>query len=127
MRKINKKHVAIVVGLITVVTLYFVFDPSSTNLFPKCPFLSLTGFKCPGCGSQRALHHLLHLDVISAFQKNPLLVTALPYILFALSFEYLGLDKRYPKVRTFFMGRYAIFTLLVIVISYWITRNIFDF
>ena len=42
-----------------------------------------TDIKCPGCGSQRAIHSLLNLDIKSAFGYNPLLVCTLPYIIMA--------------------------------------------
>lgn len=45
---------------------YFFFDPAGSRLFPRCPFLSLTGLRCPGCGSQRALHSLLHGEIARA-------------------------------------------------------------
>ena len=52
-------------------------DPSDTTSgvpFPKCLFFSLTGLQCPGCGSQRALHSLLHLDLVAALRYNAYMV-----------------------------------------------------
>ena len=65
---INKKitMIVIAVALAVMAVVYFVFDPTTTRLFPKCAFYALTGFKCPGCGSQRAIHALLHADVLAA-------------------------------------------------------------
>src|SRR5882757_3156742 len=62
----------------------FIFEPGKTGFFPACPFRTLTGFTCPGCGSTRGLHRLLHGDVISAFEFNPIMVLALPFLLYAL-------------------------------------------
>ena len=56
---------------------YFFLDPEQ-HFFPKCPFLWLSGWKCPGCGSQRAVHHLLHGDVTEALRVNFLFVLAYP-------------------------------------------------
>lgn len=74
----NRKGIGVIVLLIVLGTIYFVFNPSKTALFPQCPFLLLTGFRCPGCGSQRAIHSLLHLDVVQAFSYNALLVSSIP-------------------------------------------------
>src|SRR5437762_10353071 len=40
----------------------FFFNPAApaNQWFPKCPFLLLTGYQCPGCGSTRACYQLLH-------------------------------------------------------------------
>ena len=43
------------------------FEPGKTGFFPSCPFRALTGFNCPGCGTTRALHQLLHGNVVAAF------------------------------------------------------------
>lgn len=69
-------------------TIYFYFDPSSEGtMFPRCPSLMLTGWQCPGCGSQRAIHSLLHLQIAQAWRFNPIVVFFIPYalILFIVS------------------------------------------
>ena len=38
-------------------------DPTGNAFFPKCMVYSATGLYCPGCGTQRALHHLLHARI----------------------------------------------------------------
>jgi Protein of unknown function (DUF2752) len=55
-------------------------DPVSVPLFPKCLFHLLTGLHCPGCGSARAAHALLHGDVGGALRQNAVLVTAAPFL-----------------------------------------------
>lgn len=49
-------------------------DPGS--ILPSCPFHALTGLFCPGCGTTRALHALLHGDFALALGMNPLAVVA---------------------------------------------------
>lgn len=63
-------------ALIFVAVLYYQADPES-SLFPACPFRQLTGILCTGCGSQRALHDLMHLDLAGAFRHNLLFPPAL--------------------------------------------------
>ncbi len=57
------------------------FDPVGAIWFPKCPFHLLTGWHCPGCGSTRAVHALLHGDLAGALAYNALLVCAVPLLL----------------------------------------------
>lgn len=57
------------------------FDPGAAgNLFPSCLFHGLTGWYCPGCGITRALHALVHFDLMRAFAMNALLVASLPLL-----------------------------------------------
>src|SRR4029450_5129901 len=62
----------------------FIFEPGKTGFFPACTFRSLTGLACPGCGSTRALHQLLHGHIGNAFVLNPLLLIVLPIMLYVL-------------------------------------------
>jgi hypothetical protein len=72
--------------LILLGVLVFV-NPERTIFFPVCPLHALTGYYCPGCGSMRALHHLLHGDLAGALAFNPLLVIGLPFILYLFALE----------------------------------------
>jgi hypothetical protein len=56
------------------------FDPSAVHFYPVCPFHALTGLQCPGCGTTRALHHLLHGDVAGAFRLNAMLFVGAPFV-----------------------------------------------
>ena len=51
--------------------LLFAFDPATTAFFPSCPFRLLTGWSCPGCGTLRAAHALLHGHFGVALHHNP--------------------------------------------------------
>lgn len=121
------KILAVAVFLIAAALLYYSFNPELSRFFPPCLFKTATGYKCPGCGAQRAIHHLLHFDIVNAFLKNPLLVIALPYLTIGLTVEYTNIGKHYPKIRQILFGRIAIYISLFLVVTYWITRNIFDF
>lgn len=59
----------------------FAFDPSRMRWSPPCPIRTVTGLLCPGCGSLRAVHQLLHFRPVVAFRLNPLLMLALPIAL----------------------------------------------
>ena len=71
-----------VVGLAVIAawTLLFVLDPAHASVYPPCLFHRVTGLWCPGCGSTRALHQLVHGHPAAAFRLNPLVISLLPWI-----------------------------------------------
>ncbi len=75
----KSKYIVGITGVLTICFIFYFLDPLECPLFPKCPFLVLTGLECPGCGTQRALHSLLHLHIIDALRYNALLIFSLPY------------------------------------------------
>ena len=105
-------------------TFLFFFNPSSpaNQFFPKCPFLLITGLQCPGCGSTRALYHILHLHPIEAFTFNPLLVLTLPFLIYG----FLGFTRSAimgtPYRRLFIPPAY-LWAWLALLIFFWIFRN----
>lgn len=52
-------------------------DPSESRAFLPCPYRSLTGWWCPGCGLTRATHHLLRGDLAQALRFNLFVVLIL--------------------------------------------------
>src|SRR5438309_10494082 len=63
------------------------FDPASAGIFPSCPLHYLTGLYCPGCGSLRAIHALLHGNLSGACAMNPLTVGLLHFLIYGLASE----------------------------------------
>ncbi len=102
--------------------IYYTLDPNKVSLFPKCPFYLLTGYLCPGCGSQRAIHSLLHFDFISAFSYNAFLVIILPFILFLIFIE---LQKTKYNIIYSKLSSLPFALLYILIITFWwIFRNI---
>lgn len=125
----SRKTLIIIIGaavlLPALVFLYMRFNPEGNELFPKCIFHSLTGYKCPGCGSQRAVHYLLNGDIAAAWRMNQLMIVAIPYVI--LGFPVQLLQEKYKWalwVRKNIYGLTAIWTVLAVVILFWIFRNI---
>ncbi len=65
--------------VIIFLSLYFLFNPSTSIFFPKCPFHTITGLYCPGCGSQRAIHDMMHLNIFEAINHNALMFFAFTF------------------------------------------------
>lgn len=49
------------------------FDP--VRLLPPCPFHTITGLYCPGCGGTRAVCALLRGDIFRSLRFHPLVPT----------------------------------------------------
>lgn len=84
-------------------------DPSED--FLKCPLYAITGLQCPLCGTQRAVHHLLHLRFGRAFACNPWLVAIGMYA------------AVYAAGR--WRSRRAVLTMLALTMAWGIVRNLF--
>jgi hypothetical protein len=120
----NKLKTAFIVFFVAgLIVIYKTFDPA-TGLFPKCPFRQATGLQCPGCGSQRAVHHLLNAEIKQAFALNPLLVLSIPYLIAGFFFEVLLLNKNGLRARKFLFGTKAIIVILLIIIGFTVWRNL---
>ena len=116
--------VAVGILLVAALFLFYRFDPETQPLFPRCPFFLITGYQCPGCGSQRALHSLLHADIGTAFKQNAFMVLAIPYAFLGLYLQYLRSKLRHPRLENIFYGRWSAIILLVVIFAYWILRNL---
>ena len=100
----------------------YVFEPGRSGFFPVCIFRLCTGFTCPGCGSTRAMHQMLHGHFATAFTLNPLFLLAIPFILFAF-LRYSVIVMRGGVSRRNVLPSQYIYELFVIVLSFWIFRN----
>ncbi len=107
------------------IIIYGMFDPAQTTFFPPCPFRELTGLKCPGCGSQRAIHHLLNLNIQAALSHNVAMVLSIPYIIFGAFLDWKKpISKTWRKWRQRLYGEKAIYMVLFLILSFWVIRNI---
>lgn len=117
--------IIVVVALLLVFGfIYYAVDPSSSSVFPRCGFLSLTGYKCPGCGSQRAVHALLHGDVATAFRFNAMLLISIPWVAYCLLAE--TQRVRNPRLYVRLNSHLVILLFFVAVLLWWVLRNIFN-
>jgi uncharacterized protein DUF2752 len=100
----------------------FVLEPGKSRFLPGCPFRALTGIACPGCGTTRALHQLLHGNLVAAFQFNPLLILSLPLLLYALLWYTNAALRNRPINQNRLAAKY-IWAIFGIVLFFWIFRN----
>lgn len=84
----------------------------------------MTGLKCPGCGSQRAVHYLLNGQFIPAFRANPLLVMSIPYLALGFLQRLPGLPADWKnRLAPFYEGK-AVWIAGGVLLVYWVGRNL---
>jgi hypothetical protein len=120
----NKRLTVVLIWLaLAIGSIYlFIFEPGKSGLFLVCPFYAVTGLACPGCGTTRGLHHLLHGDVITAFRFNPLMMVILPILLYAL-LRHTNAVMRDQPLRGNQLNAKYIWLLFFVVVGFWIVRN----
>lgn len=91
------------------------------SLLPRCPFYSLTGYYCPGCGNTRSVIHLLHGDLIGSLRYNiaPVTLTIIAFLLYLELITYAF--GKYKKILT--RNSHFWFTFLGLAILYFVIRN----
>lgn len=107
---------ALAVGYVAVV------DPNQAGHYPTCPFLAVTGYYCPGCGSLRAVHDLAHADLGGALARNPLTVIATAGFLVAYVLWVRRLWRGAP--RTWAAPPWLLYAGLAAVLAFWVLRNV---
>ena len=81
-----------------------------------------TGYRCPGCGLQRAAHALLHGHLTEAFSYNRALLFTIPLLLL---YGYAELfPQRAPRLRRTLQHPLTLGLLVIAVIGWWIARNL---
>jgi hypothetical protein len=100
----------------------FVFEPGRTGFFPPCLFRLMTNFNCPGCGTTRALHEIMHGHFQNAFMLNPLLLLSIPFLLAAfMRYTVTVMRGRVPRKNA--LPAPYIYAIFFIVAGFWIFRN----
>jgi hypothetical protein len=104
------------VALLAALGVLYAFSPSEHRFYPQCVFHAMTGWSCPGCGSLRAVHNLLHGDFAMAFRFNPLLMVLAP----------LGVGAWLVRGEAAFTAipAKAIWVLLAVIVGFGVVRNL---
>lgn len=112
------------VAALGVWTAVVVFGNPDTDGIP-CVFTSVTGYACPGCGLQHAVHHLAHGRITDALASNLLAPLLIPLVAWAVASTLLPLfaNGRF-RLREFNPPPALILALSLAVLAYGILRNL---
>lgn len=113
----------IIILTVALIGIYYFLDPADMLWFPKCLFKQLTGWDCPACGNQRALHALLHGEFSEAFNFNPFVVISLPYVLL-FAYTTFSRSKYSLLLKPYIQHRITVNIYLIAIIAWWILRNV---
>lgn len=107
---------------------YYAVDPADSaglsRLLPRCAWRELTGWACPACGLQRALHAALHGRLAEALSYNYFFVVSLP-LLAAAVVAALWLPPRHWLSRAVGSSR-VLHAYLFLLFVWWIARNVWN-
>lgn len=109
---------AALVAVAALCVYYYAVDPAS-GAAPRCMLRMLTGYDCPGCGSQRALHALLHGRPGEAWGYNPAVFFAVP-----LAAAYACEAWLPQRVRRLLAAPAFILAIAAAILAWWVLRNV---
>lgn len=105
------------------VTYYFI-NPSLKEHPIQCPWHLLTGTLCPACGSQRALHALVHGHWLEALRYNYFFVLSVPYALIAVLVSWYNVGHRFDAIKRIAFHPITLKAYVLLFFAWWIGRNL---
>lgn len=120
----EKRHHLIVVSTSVVLLMLClsIFPITQYHYFPPCPWNTITGTFCPGCGTMRGIQSTINGNLLGLLQNNPLAMLSLPFLLF--SFFSLFKQGVYGyKPFSVFLSKNEILIIFILIVFYWVLRN----
>jgi hypothetical protein len=116
----------IVSAVVSAGALLYRFPPEQYSFYPQCPVFRWTHWRCPGCGTTRALAALLHGRFAEALHYNSLFVFLAPVLLSYFVVTYCGSMRKgrlvWPQLSPLILQ-----ALLIIAALFTVTRNAYLF
>lgn len=105
------------------VLVLFTLDPARHGFYPLCLFHAATGLHCPGCGTLRGAHLLLHGHLLEALQMNALVFLCLPVaaVFFFLKWRASAGGRDLSR---FVIQPVWLWAALAVAVLFWILRNL---
>lgn len=110
-----------VAALVACVALAVADPQRRAELAPGCPFRTVTGLDCPGCGGTRAVYALTQGNVWVAFEHNALTMTLAP-VLGWVWWRWLMASTGRREFPT--TSPRVAWTLCITIIGFWVLRNV---
>lgn len=122
-RFVTVRNFAFGVTAVAGLTVLFYANPAADSRFPACPLHYFTGLHCPGCGTLRAIHCLVHGHLLAALRFNPLMLLSLPLLAWLL-LEHASRSGWMPGNPRISVPGKIIRAIPWIVVAYFVLRNL---
>ncbi len=107
--------------VLLVLAVYYVLR-SRDIITIRCPFRLITGHRCPGCGATAMCLHLAKGEIKEAFRSNAVLFFLFPLMAAAASVKLIFVPRSMMSDSKAY--RITVLTVIVILLAFWILRNI---
>lgn len=118
-----KLRLALTFIVLFLCSLYFAFDPGLNIYFPKCPSNAILHYRCPLCGTQRALHQLLHLNITEAMALNFYFVALFP---FAVAYITAKAANKGNAITRKIESKTTVIAFITVSMAWCVFRNIYN-
>ncbi len=119
----RQKAWGLLAGVVFFAVFIFWYNSTTMHFLPRCPFNWATGYYCPGCGTTRGLHRLLHGDITGALRANILMIVTVPYVVYSF-IRYLSQNILAKQLPAIILKPVIVQLLAAFVIVFWVVRNI---
>jgi len=109
--------------LVAGVVVLFALDPARYGFYPRCVFHAATGLHCPGCGTLRGAHLLMHGHLAEALRMNALVFLFLPVASVYVFWKWRA-SAGGAEASRFVVKPAWLWTALVVAFLFWILRNL---
>ena len=112
--------------LAAIVFIYFyTYSPlKNDSFFPYCVIKASTGMDCVGCGGQRAVHELLHFNIVSALDHNALFILSIPLLIYYIFFSLRRYLYSIASPNSFWYSRTFGLLFIILTLLFLVLRNI---
>ena len=116
-RHIITRAAAILAGAAALLCLYAAVHHLRLPM-PRCIFHELSGWQCPGCGTQRALADFARGEILAGWSRNLLLPPAMALVALLI------ILPPGNRLKERLNSPAAIYTIMAIVLAWWVLRNV---
>ena len=119
----EKSKTKIIIIILSGIILFFGIKLILWNGIFVCPFHSVTGLSCPGCGGMRSIRHLINGDILDAARCN-ILVPVFILMSVPLVFTTFYLVNRNKENPVYNSSIKYLIPVLVLLLVFTVLRNI---